>query len=253
MIAFHSMGGIACVTPTGISGPNAVVPRIHNIPSADTIGTFGKVPIKTYNVPTIPGLKSITIKDVTIPSDKEPELQSICALNSLWLMGYHIKASPCPSWSGFMSEALKGDIYDTSRVVVLPFINLDPNNLTTIYSALHFAQDLCEKYDISICTVTFDQPLYIKAVGIVNASDNLEKVIILLGGFQLLMSFMGAIGNIMAESGIEELWESVYAKGSVVHMTNGHAYSRALRAHFLAQAALCQVLLQTPNCLWNRH
>ena len=137
---FHSMGGIACVTPAGISGPNTVVPRIRNIPSAATIGSFGKIPIKTYNVPAVPGLKSITIKDVTIPSDKEPELQSISALNSLWLMGYHIKASPCPSWSGFMQEALKDGIYDISRVVILPFINLDPNNLTTIYSALHFAR-----------------------------------------------------------------------------------------------------------------
>ena len=40
--------------------------ELHCIPSAATIGTFGKVPIKTYNVPTVPGLKSITIKDVTI-------------------------------------------------------------------------------------------------------------------------------------------------------------------------------------------
>ena len=216
---FHSIGGIACVTPAGISGPNAVVLCIHNIPSAATIGTIGKVPIKTYNEPTVPALKSITIKDVTIRSDKEPELQSICALNSLWLLSYHIKASSCPSWSGFMQEALKGGIYDTSWVVVLPFINLVPNNLTTIYSALHFAQDLCEKYGISICPVTFDQLLYIKAVGIVNASDNLENVIIWLGGFHLLMSFMGAI---MAGSGIEELWESVYTKGSVKHMMNGH-------------------------------
>ena len=65
-----------------------------------------------------------------------------------------------------MQEALKGGVYDTSRVVVLPFINIDPNNISTIYSALHFAQHLCEKYGISICPVTFDQHLYVKAAGI---------------------------------------------------------------------------------------
>ena len=43
--------------------------------------------------------------------------------------------------------------------------------------------------------------------------------------------------------------EKVYAKGSVVHMMSGHAYSRALRAHFTTQAALTQILLQSPNCL----
>ncbi|KAL5006688.1 hypothetical protein ScPMuIL_015494 [Solemya velum] len=190
------------------------------------------------------------IKDVTLPSGSEPErLQSVNALNSLWLVGYHIIVSLCPSWSGFMQEALKGGIYDTSRVVVLPFINLDPNNLSTINSALHFAQHLCVKYGKSVCPVTFDQPLYIKAVDILEVSNDLKKVFVRLGGFHILMSFMGSIGNIMSGSGLEELWESVYGRGSVVHMMSGHAYSRALRAHFLTQAALGQILLQTPNCL----
>ena len=41
--------------------------------------------------------------------------------------------------------------------------------------------------------------------------------------YYLLMSFMGTIGNIMAGCGHEQLWESVYVKGSVVHMMSGHA------------------------------
>ena len=173
--------------------------------TATTLESFGSVPIITYNAPTVPALKSITIKDVTLPSDNEPGLQSINALNYLWIIRYHIKSSPCPSWSGFMQEALEGGVYDTSRVVVLPFINLDPNNLSTIYSAFHFAQHLCEKYGISICPVIFDQPLYVKAPGIVAASTDLKKVFIRLGGFHLLMSFMGSIGNIMAGCGLEEM------------------------------------------------
>ena len=120
-----------------------------------------------------------------------------------------------------MQEALKGGVYDTSRVVVLPFINLDPNNLSTIYSAFNFAQHLCEKYGISICPVT----LYVKSAGIVAPSTDIKKVFIQLGGFHLLMSFMSSIGKIMTGCGLEELWESVYAKGSVVHMMYVHAYS----------------------------
>ena len=49
----------------------------------------------------------------------------------------------------------------------------------------------------------------------------------------------------MAGCGLEELWEL----GSVVHMMCGHSYSRALCAHFTTQAALTQILLQSPNCL----
>ena len=85
----------------------------------------------------------------------------------------------------------------------LPFINLDPNNLTTIYSALQFTQHECEKNAIATRPVTFDQHLCIKAVEVVSASQDLEKVFVRLGGFHLLMSYMGSIGNIMSGSGLE--------------------------------------------------
>ena len=63
-----------------------------------------------------------------------------------------------------------------------------------------------------------------------------------LGEFHLLMSFMEAIGYIMEGRGLADLWSQVYAKASVVHMQTGHSYARALRAHFLTQEALLQLL-----------
>ncbi|KAF0737722.1 Uncharacterized protein FWK35_00023698 [Aphis craccivora] len=62
------------------------------------------------------------------------------------------------------------------------------------------------------CVVTFDQPLFIKAREIVAASkpgSELSKVIIRLGGFHLLLSFLGSIGYIMAGSGLKELLVAV--------------------------------------------
>ena len=41
------------------------------------------------------------------------------------------------------------------------------------------------------------------------------NVIVRLGGFHLLMPLMGAVGNIMAGSGLEELWSTVHAPSSV--------------------------------------
>ena len=48
----------------------------------------------------------------------------------------------------------------------------------------------------------------------------------------------------MNGSGLADLWERVYAKGSVVHMLTGHAFSRAVRAHILTMPALLQVFLE---------
>lgn len=68
-----------------------------------------------------------------------------------------------------------------------------------------------------------------------------------LGGFHLLMSFMGAIGYIMAGSGLKELWSTIYATNSIEKMMTGHAYSRAVRAHFLTQLCLGIIILDELN------
>ena len=75
----------------------------------------------------------------------------------------------------------------------------------------------------------------------------LGNVIMRLGGFHLLMSFMGAIGYIMNGSGIKELFSTAYASASVDKMLSGHAYGRALREHILVHAALATVILNEMN------
>ena len=60
------------------------------------------------------------------------------------------------------------------------------------------------------------------------------------------MSYMGTIGAIMGGSGLAELWETVYAPNTVLHMTKGHAYARA---HLLTAATLVTHVLDTPGCL----
>ena len=131
----------------------------------------------------------------------------------------------------------------TYDVTTLPFINMDPSDCSTIYTAL-----CCDKAGQKTCFVTFDQPLYIKATEIVSSSHEMASVVFRLGGFHLLMSFMGAIGYIMSGSGLQELWESVYAKNSVVQIS-GHAYNRALRAYFLTQQALASILFKSSDVL----
>ena len=61
-------------------------------------------------------------------------------------------------------------------------------------------------------TVTFDQPLYTKAREMVLAAGPhslLSGAVIRLGGFHLLLSFMGSIGAILTGSGLEAMWEAV--------------------------------------------
>ncbi|GBM49352.1 hypothetical protein AVEN_148680-1 [Araneus ventricosus] len=75
-------------------------------------------------------------------------------------------------------------------------------------------------------------------------TDELSKVIVRLGGFHQLLSYMGAVGKIMSGSGLEHMCCEVFAKNAVVHMANGHAYAKELRSHSLSQAAIGLLTLE---------
>ena len=57
-----------------------------------------------------------------------------------------------------------------------------------------------------------------------------------------MMSFMGSIGSIMKEAGLEETLGTVYGLNAFTHMIR-NAVSRALHGYFLVQAALFNKLM----------
>lgn len=129
----------------------------------------------------------------------------------------------------------------------MPFINHPASDYSTLYTTLNYIIDDGNKYGHSFIIVTFDQPLYLKAKEIVTAAEknsSISKVIVRLGGFHLLMSFMGSIGYIMGGSGLKEVLSVIYAPNSVDHMLSGHAYSRAIRGHTLLQLALAHIIFK---------
>ena len=89
--------------------------------------------------------------------------------------------------------------------------------------------------------IAFDQPLWLKATEIVTAKS--MNIVCRLGGFHTMMSFLGSIGSMMKGSRLEEALETVYGPYAVAHMMTGKAFSRALRGHFLVEAALVNKLM----------
>ena len=73
--------------------------------------------------------------------------------------------------------------------------------------------------------MTFDQLLWLKVTEIVRSKDLL--IVLILGGFHTVMSYMGSIGAIMKESGIYESLETIYGSNAVEHILSGKAVSRA--------------------------
>lgn len=89
-----------------------------------------------------------------------------------------------------------------SEVLFLPIIDLSPSDDTCIYSTLNYVQSQARKLNMQSPCITFDQPLWIKAVEIIKSK--LMNIVCQLGGFHTMMSFMGSIGTMMKGSGLEE-------------------------------------------------
>ena len=58
-----------------------------------------------------------------------------------------------------------------------------------------------------------------------------------------MISFLGSIGHIMANTGLREVLEVEFAENAVTYMMNGKSVSIAIRGHFLVEAMLTKLLL----------
>ena len=88
-----------------------------------------------------------------------------------------------------------------------------------------------------VIVVTFDWQLFIKALEIVMSKN--YKIILRVGGFHKVKSYLGSIGMIMAGSGLEEAMKLVFdGEGTVDKIMKGSDYSKCVRAHRLISKAL---------------
>lgn len=250
---FHQMGGIQCLTPsTATTFPS--FPRLKPLARDSLKVKPKKISIQrwaTFENTDIPGN---LIKDLNHLRPSYSDGGKTMPTNStlLWMFASAIR-NDVPSWSGFMSELTKFKSYEMSKIKCLPFINLPPSSHDALFSVLKYTENflMSENVKQSSVFLTFDQPLYSKAHDMLQQlihtsveKNGFSKVIVRLGGFHLLMSFMGAIGNIMAGSGLQEVWSIIYAPNVASQLMTGHSYSRTLRAHFLTQLALAKIIFE---------
>ena len=212
-----------------------ILTRSTKVRTAEEVGPMSEIPLRKYNTTSKAGLSKVIAKSLDM-NPPEPESMALALrLDTVWAISYTIcEKDDIPSWAGFNQTVLRVGDFDVSCITILPNVNSKADKLDTIYSALHYGQILAEKYGIKLVFVTFDQPLYIKATDIILAYDELKNLISRLGGFHKCMSYLGAIAMVVSGSGLQTMWEQVYAAKSVTHMLSGSAYARALRAHLLS-------------------
>lgn len=239
---FHSMGMINCVTPKANNRTSRGLFRVTDVPSAAVLGNFGHITVETFERKTAPSeLHTLTVQKVNNIDPISPRASDL-----LWMYGKLNDVPGICGWNGFMEQITSKGTFSTSDINTMSFINASPSDYNTIYTTLLCAVAECEKVRPTTCFITFDQPLYQKARDIISSTSDprLQSVVVRLGGFHLLMSFLGAIGYVMSGSGLKELLSTIYAPLSVEKMLAGHAYSRAVRGHLLTHLTLGQIILK---------
>ena len=184
------------------------------------------------------GMRSIKFKPIEELLYVPFTLPSTISTDLLWHSAGLLRnlEKPRPNWSGFMQMVTTGEHLPRSNITMLPIIDLDPSNYSCLYSVLLYIINQSKLLCVFTPCITFDQPLWFKAMEIITAKS--LPVVCRLGGFHTLMSFLGSIGSLMADSGLEKALQNIYGKNAVEHIMTGKAISRALRGHFLVDAAL---------------
>ena len=228
---FHGMGIISMITPA--VKHSLTIQRVKV--TSEDIAKVGRISIKHFHQDKH-SLNQLEYENLNNPGVAEP----LTMAHLLWESSLILKV-PRPQWTGFMQLINQGEHPGATSVMFLPMIAMDPNDLSCIYSTLNFISSHAAKYNVCP-VVTFDQPLWLKAFTIVESQPQLQPMVIRLGGFHTMMSYLGCIGHLMRGSGLQELLQVVYAPNSVIHMMSGRAVSRAVRGHLLVDAALNALL-----------
>lgn len=238
---FHGMGIIAVGHKE--NAREAIVKRLPLNYKASEFAKNKGMPIKTYLGRSYHGLQKLRFKpfaELYVPCTLPAEV----SYNFIWQSGWFFNSRPrsVPNWSGFMQDITSGfSFQEKNEITFLPISDLKSTDETCIYSTLLFVIEQAKMLNVVTPSITFDQPLWLKATGII--ADQKLDIVCRLGGFHTLMSYLGCIGEVMKGSGLKDLFEQIYPENSINHIMSGKAVSRALRAHFLTDAALKSLLL----------
>ena len=186
---FHEMGMLGTITPA--KQCSRKIPRV-TVTNAD-IFAVGCVNISHMPGPCT-GLAEPKYHELIIEEYHDTNSD---ALDTLWNMSLHLR-SPRPAWSGMMQTVHMGPHPGATSILFQPMIDMEPGNLNCIFSTLQFLCNNARHYNVKPI-ITFDQTLWLKSHEVIGsqAASAFHHIILQLGGFPILMSFPGFIGQFL--------------------------------------------------------
>ena len=136
-----------------------------------------------------------------------------------------------------------------SAIHYLPLIEAPATYISTINTILSRTIDLADRLELPKIVAVFDLAIYSKIQHIRwnDRNENYYKrIIVRLGEFHTVMSFLSILGKRFGSGGLTDLWveADVVAAGSINGALSGKHYNRAIRGHKVVYEALCRIQLE---------
>ena len=137
-----------------------------------------------------------------------------------------------PEYHGYntrISREQGHSVGPATKAIYLPLLDMTPAEPDTMYTAMVEAQRLTNHTGQVYTIFTNDQQLYRVVVHVTWVyQPQFQNFIPRLGGMHTLMNFVGAVGVLMADTGLETILQVAF--GGVASMLSGKKYPQNIRA-----------------------
>ena len=146
-----------------------------------------------------------------------------------------------------MARTQRHAVKPATKAIYTPLIDMKPSDPDTIMTAMVESQRMTQGSNQLETLFTVDQQLYRVTVDVLWAyPKQFQNFTPRLGGMHLLMSFIGAVGSLMSNSGLEELMNTAF--GGVPKMLSGKKFPQNLRAlRMVVEELLRDILSDSTN------
>ena len=241
----HAMGMIKVNSKYSSMADEYLNPKLSRLrlkpPDCAKIFRAGDIPIKLCSDPKKSGIESIKFEPSSdLLHDFDPTPAKMNLVDIIWAAGWIIKKSndkfSHANWNSWMKNVHNRDEKSPSSIVYQPIIDSNPNDYSTINTALLRGIQL-EKPNYAV--ITFDLPIWLRSVDLILSQR--MSIIPRLGDFHLLKLYFATFGIIFADSGLHDIIKLIY-EGELAadSILNGNSDDKAIRAHFLIDAAILQ-------------
>ena len=154
----RTTGIISWIIPKSDFGSYLKIPRRQTNPTELLQIAERSISLTPYKLPLVSMLSEVKL--VSVQENLLP-LDQFLLMDTLWLYSTLFTTQP-PNREGFISQVVDGH-FECTTVVFNPMVLLNQETNESVYSTMLFLKEQVRSAGMCCATLTFDQPLYLKA------------------------------------------------------------------------------------------